>query len=201
MHKQARPLVTLLLIASAPVFAGNDDPIDCKALKSSYEGRSFYLQHNFYQDDGEASWVNFMKTGDFLPIGAAVTVAKLKKDEALLQIKDETGRTREVEWDLEDALPDCETVLKRTLGESPPLIEGLPEADVDGIKRGAIAEGMSRKAVFLAVGYPPYFYERPWSDTPARNKDLSLNELTFVGSTYDYVILKFDADRVKAVDD
>ena len=190
----------LLFVTIAPAVA-DDDPVDCKALKSSYEGKTFRLQHNFYQEDEEATWINFMKTGDFLPIGSEVLVKKLKKDEAVLQIKDENGRTRTVEWDLDEALPDCETVLKRTLGEAAPTLDGLAEADLDGIKRGAISEGMSRKAVFLAVGYPPYFYERPWSDTPARNKDLSLNELTFVGSTYDYVIVKFDGDRVKAIDD
>jgi hypothetical protein len=190
----------LLFVTIAPAVA-DDDPVDCKALKSSYEGKTFRLQHNFYQEDEEATWINFMKTGDFLPIGSEVVVKKLKKDEAVLEIKDENGRARTVEWDLDEALPDCETVLKRTLGEAAPTLDGLTEADLDGIKRGAISEGMSRKAVFLAVGYPPYFYERPWSDTPARNKDLSLNELTFVGSTYDYVIVKFDGDRVKAIDD
>lgn len=190
----------LLFVTIAPAVA-DDDPVDCKALKSSYEGKTFRLQHNFYQEDEEATWINFMKTGDFLPIGSEVVVKKLKKDEAVLEIKDENGRARTVEWDLDEALPDCETVLKRTLGEAAPTLDGLTEADLDGIKRGAISEGMSRKAVFLAVGYPPYFYERPWSDTPARNKDLSLNELTFVGSTYDYVIVKFEGDRVKAIDD
>jgi hypothetical protein len=190
----------LLFVTIAPAVA-DDDPVDCKALKSSYEGKTFRLQHNFYQEDEEATWINFMKTGDFLPIGSEVVVKKLKKDEAVLEIKDENGRARTVEWDLDEALPECETVLKRTLGEAAPTLDGLTEADLDGIKRGAISEGMSRKAVFLAVGYPPYFYERPWSDTPARNKDLSLNELTFVGSTYDYVIVKFDGDRVKAIDD
>ena len=193
-------VIVLLCACSAPVLAG-DDPVDCKALKSSYEGKTFYLQHNFYQEDGEATWINFMKTGDFLPLGAEVNVQKLKSDEAVLKIKDETGREHEVEWDLEEALPDCETVLKRTLGESAPSLEGLSSVETDAIKRGAVAEGMSRKAVFLAVGYPPHFYERPWSDTPARNKDLTLNELTFVGSTYDFVVVKFENDQVKAIDD
>ncbi|HEY5810587.1 MAG TPA: hypothetical protein VIT67_21640 [Povalibacter sp.] len=200
MHHVRAAAIALLLI-STPLFADDNDPVDCKALKSSYEGKTLYLQHNFYHEDGEATWINFMKTGDFLPVGAAVLVKKLKSDEAILQIKDETGREHEVEWDLDEALPDCATALQRTLGESAPSMDGLSEADIDGIKRGAISEGMSRKAVFLAVGYPPYLYERPWSDTTARNKDLVVNELTFVGSTYDYVIVKFDADRVKAIDD
>ena len=199
MHK-ASALAILLLLGTTSVFA-DDDPIDCKALKSSYEGKTFRLQHNFYQEDGEATWINFMKTGDFLPIGAEVVVKKLKSDEALLKIKDENGREHEVEWDLDDALPDCETVLKRTLGEAAPSLEGLSSVELDAIKRGAVSEGMSRKAVFLAVGYPPHFYERPWSDTPARNKDLTLNELTFVGSTYDFIIVKFENDQVKAIDD
>ena len=199
MHKVSA-LSILFLLGSTAALA-DDDPVDCKALKSSYEGKTFRLQHNFYQEDGEATWINFMKTGDFLPIGAEVVVKKLKSDEALLKIKDENGREHEVEWDLDDALPDCETVLKRTLGEAAPSLEGLSSVELDAIKRGAVSEGMSRKAVFLAVGYPPHFYERPWSDTPARNKDLTLNELTFVGSTYDFIIVKFENDQVKAIDD
>lgn len=189
-----------LLMFSAAVVA-EDAPADCKALKPAYEGKTYYLQHNLYHEDGEATWINFMATGDFLPVGSAVTVRKLKSDEAVLKIKDETGRERTVEWDLEEALPDCATVLKRSMGETAPSLEGMQSVDMEGIKRGAIIEGMSRNAVFLAVGYPPYFYERPWSGTPARNKDLTLSELTFVGSTYDFIIVKFETDRVKAIDD
>ena len=102
---------------------------------------------------------------------------------------------------LSSRIRPTETVLKRTLGEAAPSLEGLSSVELDAIKRGAVSEGMSRKAVFLAVGYPPHFYERPWSDTPARNKDLTLNELTFVGSTYDFIIVKFENDQVKAIDD
>jgi hypothetical protein len=193
--------VAMALAAFSAAAVAEDVPADCKTPKSTYEGRTYYLQHNFYHEDGEATWINFMATGDFLPLGAPVTVRRLKSDEALLKIKDETGRERTVEWDLEEALPDCATVLRRSLGEAPPSLSGMQSIDVEGIKRGAIIEGMSRSAVFLAVGYPPYFYERPWSGTPARNKDLALSELTFVGSTYDFIIVKFEEDHVKAIDD
>jgi hypothetical protein len=189
-----------LVIFSAAVVA-EDAPPDCKALRSSYENKTYYLQHNLYHEDGEATWINFIATGDFLPVGAPVTIRKLKSDEALLKIKDETGRERTVEWDLDEALPDCATVLQRSLGEAAPSLDGMHGVDVEGIKRGAIIEGMSRNAVFLAVGYPPYFYERPWSGTPARNKDLTLSELTFVGSTYDFIIVKFENGHVKTIDD
>lgn len=194
-------IVPLALVLFSATAIAEDAPADCKAFKSVYEGKTFYLQHNLYHEDGEATWINFMKSGDFLPVGSPVTVRKLKSDEALLKIKDETGRERTVEWDLDEALPDCATVLKLSLGETAPSLDGFQTVDVEGIKRGVILEGMSRKAVFLAVGYPPYFYERPWSGTPARNKDLTLSELTFAGSTYDFVIVKFENDLVKAIDD
>jgi len=35
------------------------------------------------------------------------------------------------------------------------LTEGMNESDIDAIKRGRVVNGMSKKAVLVAYGYPP----------------------------------------------
>ena len=188
----------MFLALSGSLFGTLASAADCKAIRAEYEGKTLYLQYNLWNHDGEAKWVNFMREGDFVDLGTPVLVKKLKSDSAVLQV---VGQKRQVELDLEDVLPDCGTVLSRMLGSSAPSLERLSDKDRDGIKRGALSVGMSRRAIFMAVGYPPYRYEKPFSNQTANNHDVTANELTYAGSTFDLVVVKFENDIATSIDD
>ena len=188
----AIPIVLALLGASPSVSAA-----DAKELKAKYEGKSFTLQHNLHVDDNVAEWQNFIE-GDFVPVGSKVTVTKIDAKKATLVFEDPA---RTVRLDLDDAIPDAVFVLDRVLGATAPSTKGLGKTDLDGIKRGKILEGMTRKAVFLAVGPPPYSYTPPFRHDAAVNHDPKASELTYMKSTYDFLKVTFSGEKVIDLED
>ena len=185
-------LVLVLLATSSSTRAAEP-----KDLKEKYEGKSFVLQHNLHIDDNEAEWQNFIG-GDFVDLGSKVTVTKIDKSKALLTFE-EPPRT--VKLDLAGANPDATVVLDRMLGSAAPSLKGFGKQDTTGIKQGVIMVGMTRKAVFLAVGYPPYSYTPPFRKDAAVNHDPNADELTYMKGTYDFLKVFFSKDKVADVED
>jgi hypothetical protein len=188
----AIPIVLALLRASSPTLAA-----DAKELKGKYEGKSFVLQHNLHVDDNVAEWQNFIE-GDFVPVGSKVTVTKIDAKKATLVFEDPA---RTVRLDLDDAIPDAVFVLDRVLGATAPSTKGFGKTDLEGIKEGKILEGMTRKAVFLAVGPPPYSYTPPFRHDSATNHDPKASELTYMKGTYDFLKVTFSGDKVADLED
>ena len=171
---------------------------EANELKAKYEGKSFVLQHNLHIDENEAEWQNFIG-GDFVDIGSKLTVTKIDKSKALLAF---TDPARTVKVDLAGAHPNATVVLDHILGSTAPSLKGLGKEDLNGIKRAVILEGMSRKAVFLAVGYPPYSYTPPFRKDSATNHDPNAEELTYMKSTYDFFKIYFGSNgKVAAIED
>jgi hypothetical protein len=185
--------VVLALVAASP----SSNAADAKELKAKYEGKSFVLQHNLHVDDNVAKWQNFIE-GDFVPVGSKVTVTKIDAKKASLVFEDPT---RTVRLDLDDAIPDAVFVLDRVLGATAPSTKGFGKTDLDGIKQGKILEGMTRKAVFLAVGPPPYSYTPPFRHDSAVNHDPKADELTYMKGTYDFLKVTFSKDKVADLED
>jgi hypothetical protein len=171
---------------------------DTKELKAKYEGKSFTLQNNLYVDDNEAEWQNFIMEGDFVPLGSKVTVKAIDKEKAVLVFEDPP---RTVKLDLGSAIPDAVVILDHILGATAPSLKGFGKTDLEGIKYGVIREGMTRKAVFLAVGYPPYSYTPPFRKDSAMNHDPMADELTYMKGTYDFFKITFSKDKVADIED
>jgi hypothetical protein len=185
--------MVLALLGASP----STDAADSKELKAKYEGKSFILQHNLHVDENKAKWQNFIE-GDFVPLGSKVTVTKIDKDKATLVFEDPA---RTVKLTIEDAIPDAAFVLDRILGATAPSLKGLGKTDQEGIKQGKILEGMTRKAVFLAVGPPPYSYTPPFRHDSAVNHDTKADELTYMKGVYDFLKITFKGDKVSGIED
>jgi hypothetical protein len=197
MRRSAAIAVIALSIAVAPPSAAG---IDCRPLRAQYEGKHLFLQHNLRFEDEDASWVNFVLGGNFHPVGSPVRVLKVKEDEVILMVE---GRGEKLQVDMSDGEPTCAVILTRMLGPQPPDLSGLSELDVTGIKRGSILVGMSRRAVFLAVGYPPHYYQPAFvgADKNAINHDPNADVLTYMGSTWDFIPVTFANDVVTGIGD
>jgi len=183
----------LALVVVAPPGAAADK----KELKAKYEGQAFVLQFNLHVDDNEAEWQNYIN-GDFVPLGSKVTVTKIDAAKAILQFEDPV---RTIKLDLEHANPDATYVLDRMLGATAPSLKGLSKTDLKAIKYASLLEGMTRKAVFLSVGYPPYSYTPPFRKDSAVNHDLKADELMYMKGTYDFFKVTFSGDKVVGFED
>ena len=186
-------LIALAFVAASP----STPAADTKELKAKYEGQSYTLQQNLHVQDNEAKWQNFIE-GDFVPLGSKVTVKKIDKDKATLVFEDPP---RTVKLTVEDAIPDATVVLNQILGSTAPSTKGFGKTDLEGIKQGKILEGMTRKAVFLAVGPPPYSYTPPFRHDSAVNHDPKASELTYMKGTYDFIKITFSGDKVSDIED
>jgi hypothetical protein len=188
----ALPILLALIGVSPSIQAA-----DAKELKAKYEGKSFVLQHNLHVDANTAKWQNFIE-GDFVPLGSKVTVTKIDAKKATLAFEDPV---RTVKLELDDAIPDATFVLDRVLGATAPSTKGFGKTDLEGIKQGKILQGMTRKAVFLAVGPPPYSYTPPFRHDSATNHDPKAGELTYMKSTYDFLKITFSGEKVADLED
>ncbi len=188
-------LIMVLLVVSNAVWSSEN-----KDLHTRYKGKAFYLQHNLRFQDDEASWVNFIAAGDYLPSGSPVIVEKATTKTVKLRFN---NPTRTIKLDIEDAVPDPEVVLNRMLGAEPPSLDGMNEIDREGIKIGQVLVGMSRKAVFIAVGYPPYYYSPPFffDKKAAVNHDPDAEHLTYMKSDFDFVTIAFSNGVVTSIED
>lgn len=186
-------LAVLLLAGVLSAGAGGD----WQQAKEKHQGKTLYLQYNFYYDDDEADWMNYVEA-QFLPPGTPVVVKKVKEEELILEPEGLDGK---LEVEMDECEPSYLQVFERMLGEQAPSLDGLSEIDLEGIDSAEILVGMSRRAVFLAVGYPPYFHQLPFTDRKVINKDLEADRLTFAKGSWDVVHVTFKDDKVSAIDD
>lgn len=184
-------VVGLFLVAGSLSIAGDYEDFE------DMKGETLYLQHNLFYDDDDAEWLNY-EEDDFLEVGTAVRIRDVEEDELVIRAKDGGD---DITIDMDDPEPSYTGVTDLIFGSEPPSMEGLSEVDLKGIKRGRIREGMSRRAVFMAVGYPPYSYKKPFSDTEIENDDLDADILTFMQGAWDTLIVEFDDDIVVDIDD
>ncbi|MGH9398958.1 MAG: hypothetical protein ACRD00_01220 [Thermoanaerobaculia bacterium] len=174
-----------------------------KESLEAYFGKTFYLKYNLFVSGFDADWKNELGEPDFIPIATKVKVSKVKSDAVYLDVE---GKKRPIKLDLDDVTPDAQTFLGRLLGSEPPSLEGLSTVDSSGIKAAAVTKGMSRRAVFLAVGYPPYYFTPHIPFAPmvrkvcANRSPDDAPELTYLQSDRDFVRVTLANDIVVAVD-
>ncbi len=195
LRKMAPWLVMLLLCAALAMPALTED---CSSVREKYEGKTFALQHNLRFDDDDARWANFIGATDYLDVGTKVTVTQFKPNEISLAAE---AKGMTIKLDLKKATPSCAVILEHLLGPAAPSLKGFSATDLKGIKEGKIIAGMSRRALFIAVGYPPYSYKPPFRGDSAVNHDPQADELVYMKGTWDFVTVKLKDNKVIAIED
>jgi hypothetical protein len=111
---------------------------------------------------------NYVQVPKFVPAGTAFTFdsASLRRRSTILAMTGEDGATYEIEFVPKHSLMPLGEWIDRQFSTAPvELPADLTELERDAIATGKIVNGMSRAAVFLAVGYPPQSINPSLEDT------------------------------------
>jgi hypothetical protein len=145
------------------------------------EGAKIYTRCNiWYQDPDDISAVNY-HTGNILPFGTEVEEVEadmgsvtirpfLEKSRGSVAFKvKKTGQEFYISYDETWMMIPMEEYLRRIFSDKPQkdLAKGIKSSIYEKIIRGIVEEGMTRKEVLLAYGYPvvhrtPSLLEDTW---------------------------------------
>ena len=146
--------------------------IGCEeSLKQSAGGETYYLRYNFHYttEKGQAkgSIANYtnMTAHMILPYGSQVRVES-DGSKAFILVDQKSGRKIEVLAPSKFlAGKSLSEYLDLILSKTPVSYTGLSEIDMKGISEGKPYNGMSKKGVMIALGYPcPHMTPSPDAD-------------------------------------
>ena len=145
-----------------------------------------YAQCGFRFEKGRHLTTNYIGKGDFVAAGSKVLIVKVGQKDFVVQLED--GRQVEIENIEKFTLLGIKAISERMFAATAPVLSGLSAAELAAVKAGRIEVGMSKKAVLLAVGYPP-----------AHESSISSDSWLYWQSRFNKQRIEFVNDRVSAV--
>ena len=131
------------------------------------EGKTYYLACNLHADPAynKVSSVNYQVRGGLIPWGSEVTILRILRNRMVFQVmKTKKEYSYEFHWKTRKATQNLREHVNRIFVTDIQPVRGKVEAmsgvDRDGIYEGVVKPGMSREAMFIAIGYPPEFTEK-----------------------------------------
>jgi hypothetical protein len=139
-------LLAALAFCAAPALAGNKS-----------EGESLYTAYNIWYEKPTIIWSTNYQKGTMLPAGTEVRIVKQSSKFLLFESVADQGRFK-LTW-VPKHHPGVSTsaLLNRFLVAKnfEEMTAGFTAEEIESIKAGEIAVGMSKDAVLMAAGYPP----------------------------------------------
>jgi hypothetical protein len=139
-------LLAALAFCAAPALAGNQS-----------EGESLYTAYNIWYEKPTKIWSTNYQKGTMLPAGTEVRIVKQSSKFLLFESVADQGRFK-LSW-VPKHHPGVSTsaLLDRFLVSKnfEEMTAGFTAEEIESIKAGEIAVGMSKDAVLIAAGYPP----------------------------------------------
>ncbi len=156
-------VVFLTIFAVSSMVCSCSKPVESEELQAM-QGKTWYLGCNLFPDvekNNALSSVNYHLPGGMLKWGTAMKIAELDGHHVIFQDLATGveypyafhGRTLEV------TTPE-EHLGRFLLADVEPLkreISAMSEIDRKGIQEGVVHPGMTKRAVLIAIGYPPEF--------------------------------------------
>ena len=141
-------VLALIFAASAPAVAADVDyPLIGQA--------PVYTLVNLHPDEPRQRLysVNYQQQG-LIPLCTKVKLESLDKRKLTFRV---LGKDREYEYVFHNSLREpIPKHLDRYFGKKcEPKLESLSEVDRKGVQAGSVLPGMTKRAVILAIGYPP----------------------------------------------
>lgn len=139
-------------ITSAGCEANRNDPATTELLS-----KKVYTRVGMHFETRRGRFVmysnNYISIPDYVPPGTELTLKKVSAK--VIELTDESGSDYQIRYSPQMSKMQMADWRKRHFSSQPPLLpEDLTDQERQAIALGEARPGMSRAAVFLAVGYP-----------------------------------------------
>ena len=152
-------------------------------------GDIYYTQVTLQYEKGRHLTTNYRK-GVFVPINTQVQLQEITSDDIMLELLPDHTKLR-IE-NVEKHTGDSTTqAFNKLFGKNKVDLSRFSATERDYIASGRVGEGMGKKAVIAAIGYPPI------TETPSLNGD----QWTYWSSRFNRFIVKYKNDKVVEVQD
>ncbi|MCK5941323.1 MAG: hypothetical protein KAI24_05075 [Planctomycetes bacterium] len=153
-----KTLIRSLLLAAAALLAGSCKSGDGDAVPERTLNQTVYTKVGMHFDVRRGRYLmystNYLGMPKFVPPGTALTLERISGKG--LTLRDGDGTEYRIEYVPKHSIMPITEWRARHFSDTPvPLPDGLTDDEREAIAVGEIRRGMSRDAVFLAVGYPP----------------------------------------------
>lgn len=179
---QALLLSWALLLTLLPAVAANPGS-HAGGIK---KGEVVYTQFSLFFEKGRHVTTNYRR-GTLLPVNTPVTFVKASKNAITVTLAD--GRKVIVENIRDYSGNNINGILSRTFSSLPVDLSQFTEEERIAILDGKVNLGMGKKAVLIALGYPPAH------KTPS----LESNQWRYWSSRFGTFIVSFENDKVAEV--
>lgn len=114
----------------------------------------YYTQFSFYQEKNNFRTTNYRK-GELIPINTPVSLISIDSDEARLRLQT-TGQPLTIENVPKFTKDSMAIAFSKIAGTSKVDLSVFTPAEQESILAGQVKQGMRKKAVLAAIGYPPH---------------------------------------------
>ena len=148
---------------------------------------TYYTQCNMHSDRGKVDTVNYL-VGTKIPVNSKVTITKSTSKAIFFNYR---GRTIKLTNREKFSGLDIVGVFERYFGKKPVNLKQFNKIERKGIRLGRALVGMRKKAVLVALGYPPAH----------RTPDLEANEWRYWRNRWDtYLVIFNEHGKVIAIE-
>lgn len=152
-------------------------------------GASYYTKFALQHEKGHYYTTNYRK-GILLPVNSQVMINKMSSKAIIFTVA-KTGEEIQLINVPKHTNENIDEIFSKTFSKSPTNLEKFSSLERGKISQGKIAKGMSKKAVIVAYGYPPYI------KTPT----LESNEWVYWTSRFDKVNVTFAGGEISKIAD
>lgn len=185
-----RKTVILPLLGLAVLLIGCQKDLKSNQPAASQQpAQIYYTQFSLFQEKDNYRTTNYRK-GTLIPINTAVTLQSMGSDEAELRLVD-SGRPLTIEYVSKFTRDDMQTAFNKIVGPNKVDLSRFSAEEKTAILAGQVKQGMSKKAVLAAIGYPPQH------ETPSLDGD----KWTYWANLFNRFIVHFKNDKVDSIVD
>jgi hypothetical protein len=152
-------------------------------------GKTYYTQFSLLQEKDNFRTTNYRK-GFLIPVNTRVSLVSIGSKMVELKLAD-SGQPLTIENVPKHTNEDMQTAFKKIVGPRKVDLSAFSVAEQESILAGQVKKGMGRKAVLVAIGYPPQI------ETP----NLDSNDWTYWSSRFNKFIVHFKNGKVDNIVD